>query len=1029
MTRQSSAAAPSAQLRHVVIMFCDLVDSTPLARSQNLESYGRTIETYQEVCRAIIGEHRIGAVDERHGDGLLACFGAARSSEDNAGYAVRKAIEIVEAVGAMPTEAGVQLNVRIGLHAGTVYRNELGDIYGEPVNFCARIQALADPGKIVASRAVHAQTTNTYTYKSLGGHTLKGIDGEHDVYEVVEAIGADQRRVHRWLAPFSGREGELATGIQALRQHEPLVVVGEPGIGKSRFAEQLVDRLDLDAVTGNPLGRRRLRLPCTPLGQGTGLQPLGEVLVTDAGVRWSDPPPVKRGRLVGHLNAIGINDLDQQALLSVMSGLDPVHPTRFLEADPSVLAAATFDAAEHWLTAALGDNGILIVEDAHWADVSTMEIVHRILSTDVPVIITTREVEAVATIGGHVIPLQSLPVEAIEELIDGLDKDGRLSPQRRAELVHRSDGVPLFAEELAASAVGYGDDVTFDATPNPVSSTVPRQIYDALAVRLDRIESDGSFLRAAAVVGRDFDTSLLAEVLGLSPETLDRALFRIIDSGLVELVDAGAATARFRHALMRDLVYETVPVRDRVRLHAIVGETYRRRASNGRPSNWSLAARHLHDAERFDDAAEALDRAADVALSRGAIVEARRLLGEAIDVVQPDGDANAELPLRLKRGYLAVSSEGNASPEAVADYDRCAELADHGDDLLQFITLISLWGHRSARGRIAEAYDITEQLKKLVELRYRDWEPENTAAFAIVDFLAGDYRSSLEKLEHAVGALTPSGPEDRVLRTWYMPNDPRSAMYTHLGVTSWFSGRWQAAERYLGLAADRASELPAPQGPHSLAYTKSYECWLAIESENHDYARIVLRDLSLLVERHGSPYWASFLQFLATYQEARLLAATLAPTEEERTRLVSDATTMGEIVGLWEMVEARALVPWALASIARVLVAAGDSEAAAETLKRAIQIETETGLGQATSAVNGLQAALSCKPRELRAAHDLAVGQGATVYQLENAVRLFELDESAESLNLVRSAVDDVDRGGRHPALLRATELLDDGGG
>ncbi|MEZ5863575.1 MAG: adenylate/guanylate cyclase domain-containing protein [Geminicoccaceae bacterium] len=634
------ADAPGqAERRQLTVMFVDLVDSTALSARLDPEEMGEILATYQNVVAREITRYG-GAVAKFMGDGVLAYFGWPQAHEDDAERAVRAGLDLARAVAGMPAEDGTSLAVRVGIATGLVMVGmTIGQgtaqeqaVVGDAPNLAARLQSLAQPGTVVVGASTRLLLGDLFDLHDLGPLALKGFDEPVAAWSVIGASRVESRfdalRVAA-LTPFVGRSHELAilqerwSWVHA-GEGQVVLVAGDAGIGKSRLLRELRQTLDGEAVT-------TLRYYGSTYHTNSAFHPILEQLRRAAGFAPEDDPATSLTKLEALL-AHGSNQLAEGvpligSLLSIPTGERyPPRETSAAQRKQHTMAALV-DQLEDLARAG---PVLLLFEDAHWFDPSTLElldlVVDRVRRLRVLMLVTYRP-EFVPGWNGqsHVtqLPLNRLGRTQVAALV-GEVTGGRALPSAVLEgIVVKTDGVPLFAEELTKTMLA--SDWLVDtggryevARPLP-SFAIPETLSDSLMARLDRLGPVKEVAQIASVIGREFDQATLAAVSPESGQFLLTALDQLVAAGLVFRHGASPEISySFKHALVRDAAYASLLRENRKRLHRRVAEVL----AGPQDADPALLAHHWEQAGDPERALPQLMRAGDDAASRFAIWEA-----------------------------------------------------------------------------------------------------------------------------------------------------------------------------------------------------------------------------------------------------------------------------------------------------------------------------------------------------------------------------------------------------------------------
>ncbi len=623
----SAVATParprSAERRQLTVLFADLVGSTALAARLDPEETGEVLKAFQA---AVGGEvARLGGfLAKLMGDGVLVWFGWPEALEDEAERAVRAGLAIVARVAGLATPAGAPLACRVGIASGLVVVGDpVGEgaaqeeaVVGETPNLAARLQQLAAPGEVVVAEATRRLLGSAFSLESLEPRTLEGFAGPVEAFRVRGERAVESRFAsHRGegVLPLVGRDGELGLLLGQWREAlagegRAVLVVGEAGIGKSRLIRALREAVLPDRPTV-------LLCQGSPFHADSPLWPVAQQLALAARIEPGDAAATRRAKLA-QVVAAG----ERLELLAGLLGIT---------GEPQALAALDAQERRRRTLRALLDQlldpaahapVLVLLEDAHWFDPTTLELVRAALASiaeaRVLVVVTARpEGEAAlgALPGVARLTLGRLGRGAVEAIVDGLVGRRGLAAEGRAEIVARTDGVPLFVEELTKAVL--------EAAPAGRGTGVPATLQDTLLARLDREPRMKAVAQIAACLGRDFERALLEAVADLDPADLATGLDALVAAGLVWRRGGGAEAAyRFKHALVRDAAYESLLESRRRVIHGRIAD-----ALEARPDAApEVLAHHLAEGGRPADAACKWLAAAELARARHAGEEARR---------------------------------------------------------------------------------------------------------------------------------------------------------------------------------------------------------------------------------------------------------------------------------------------------------------------------------------------------------------------------------------------------------------------
>jgi class 3 adenylate cyclase/predicted ATPase len=737
----TGAARSAAERRQLTVMFCDLVGSTALAARLDPEDLRAVISGYQQTCNEIIRRYE-GHVAKFMGDGVLAYFGYPQAHEDDAERAVRAGLDLSKAIGQLTTDDGEALSVRAGIATGQVVVGDLiGEgaaqeeaVIGETPNLAARLQALAAPGSVVISRRTRRLVGGLFELADLGPRRLKGfaepltafrVEGEGRAEGRFEALHGEH------LTPLIGREHELGILLERWAwakdgDGQVVLLSGEPGIGKSRLIRALRERLRDEPYT--PLGHY-----CSPYHTNSALHPVIGLLERAARLDRDDPPEAQLVRLEAML-ARSSERLDEvvpllAALLGVPTG------TRYpaLTLAPEVLKRRTLQVLVDQMAALAAQQPVLaLYEDVHWIDPSTLELLglvtERIRQSSVLALITFRPEFQPSWPGQpHMttLAMSRLGRRQGADLVARVTGDKPLPSEVVQQIVARTDGIPLFVEELTKTVLESG--LLVDAgdrweLSGPLPSlAIPTTLHDSLIARLDRLAPVKEVAQIGAVIGREFSHELVAAVADRSGADLDAALDQLVASELVfRRGTPPEATYSFKHALVQDAAYQSLLKSKRQELHARIAQALEQHLPEAGEIGPEVLAQHLTDAGLAKRAIPYWRRAGELAAGRSANLEAIAHLSKGLELVETLPDApeqlDEELALQLAIGGPLIATKGIATPEVEQTYGRASALCEQLDRATElFPVLRGLWNCYFVRGELQRAYDLAVRLVALAE--------------------------------------------------------------------------------------------------------------------------------------------------------------------------------------------------------------------------------------------------------------------------------------------------------------------------
>ena len=682
----------------MTVMFCDLVNSTALSARLDPEDLLDLIGAYRAAVAAAV-QRFDGFIARYVGDGILVYFGYPQAHEDDAERAVRSGLAAVAAVRDLGTKEGFQLAAHVGIATGLVVVGEeviaIGlqerDAIGETPNLAARLEALAAPGEVVIADSTRRLVGRIFECQSLGPVELKGLPRPIEAWLVRGELAASSRFESRRLGALTllvGRQEELELLLCRWEQSKGgngrvVLVSGEAGIGKSRLAQALQERLLAESHT-------RITYHCSPFFQDSVLHPVIDQLVRATKLVQADEPRIKLDKLE-HLLSQSSDRLVEHlpvfaALLSIPAGHNYPPPSM----TPQQLKEHTLCALMDQLEMMCARQPVLIViEDLHWVDATTLELLAQVVDRAKRwplLVLATARVEFLPPWPNdqHVstVVLDRLGRSEVQALV--ADVAGKALPAEVLnQIVQRTDGVPLFVEELTKSLLESGllseGADRYDLIGPLPSRSIPLTLHASLIARLDRLSFAKEIAQIGAVIGREFSYELIAAVTALPETKLRLALAQLEGTGLV--FQRGAfpyATFVFKHALVQDAAYANLVRGRRQQLHAQIARVLEAHFPNLAMGELALLAHHYLGAGEYRKAVAGWKLAAERAVALSALAEAANLIRQAVSALTHLGDPverlQLELDLTLELSGIMRSANGYAAPEAEEQYLRAREL-------------------------------------------------------------------------------------------------------------------------------------------------------------------------------------------------------------------------------------------------------------------------------------------------------------------------------------------------------------------
>ena len=743
--------APEAERRQLTVLFCDLVESTALSGRLDPEDLREVIRSYQAACAEVIKRFD-GHVAQLLGDGLLVYVGYPQAHEDDAQRAVRAGLGMLEAMGALNSRLqGVALAIRVGIHTGLVVVGEMGGegrqeqlALGETPNIAARIQGLAEPNTVVMSAATSQLVQGFFHYEDLGEQHLRGVAQPIHVHRVLQETGAQSRldiASTRGLTPLVGRESEVSLLLDRWEQTkngsgQVVLLSGEAGIGKSRLVQALKEH-----VASRP--HARLECRSSPYYQNTALYPIANLLQRT--MRWEqdDTTEAKLRKLQVALERYDFALDETMPLFATLLSL-PLSEDRYPPAHltPQRQRQKTLDTLVAMFVQESERHPVLfIVEDLHWTDPTTLECLELLMdqsaTASILTLLTCRpEFEPPWSHRSYLseVSLNRLFHSQIELIATQVAGGKTLPAEITQQLVDKTDGVPLYIEELTKTMIESG--VLQEAEGHYVLSgplnevAIPATLNDSLMARLDRLPMVREIAQLGAVIGREFAYDMLYALANLEESVLQDGLSQLVDHEL--LYQRGRppqATYTFKHALVQDAAYQSLLRRTRQQIHERIAQLLEASFPEVVEAQPEVVAHHYSEARQNEKAIGYWQQAGRRAIQRSANQEAIHHLHNALELIAAFPNrmeyVEQELDIQITLGPALMAIKGIGSPEVEATYARARELCQHiGATAQLFLVMYGLWRFYNTRATYQTAKELGEQL---ITLSQDDQNPARAA--------------------------------------------------------------------------------------------------------------------------------------------------------------------------------------------------------------------------------------------------------------------------------------------------------------
>jgi class 3 adenylate cyclase/predicted ATPase len=872
-----------AERRQLTVLFCDLVDSTVLSSQLDPEDLREVVRAYQDTCAKVIARFE-GHIAQYLGDGLLVYFGYPLAHEDDAQRAVRAGLGIVEALGQLSThlgqERGVHLAVRLGIHTGLVVVGDVGGgarqeqlALGETPNLAARLQGLAAPNTLVISAATFQLLGGFFACQPLGTPLLKGLAQPLAVYRVLYESMARSRleaASSTGWTPLVGREQEIGVLLERWAQvkdglGQVVLLSGEAGIGKSRLVQVLTDQ-----VAAEP---RAWLTPCqcSPYHQHTALYPLIDLLERVV-LRFDreESPQQKVGKLEGFLVQYGLPLAEAVPLFAALLSLPLGADYAPLTVSPEQQKQQTLHALLTILLRIAAQQPVLFVmEDLHWVDPSTLELLSLLVdqgpTARILTLFTCRPDFSPPWTGrAHLTQLtvNRLPRRQAMEVIRQVAHGKVLPPEVVEQIVAKTDGVPLFVEELTKMVLESGllqeQDERYALTGPLHPLAIPATLHDSLMARLDRLAAVKALAQLGATLGREFSYALLRAVAPWEEGIVHQRLHQLVAAEF--LYQRGVppqATYTFKHALIQDVAYQSLLRSTRQQYHQRIAQVLEAQFPETVEPQPELVAQHYTAAGCAEQAVVYWLRAGQQASDRSAHVEAISHVTTGIELLKtlPETPERIQqsLTLHVALGAALQITKGHAAPEVEHAYTRARELCQQVGETPELVpVLYGLWRFYNVRAQVHTARELGETLLRLA--RHADDPALAVLAHSALGstwFCLGALPVARQHLEEAIARDTPDQHRAPVFR---IGQDPGVGCRIYAARTLWLLGY---PDQALARAHDALALAQELSHPFSLAYAW---CCAAMVSQYrrdvpavHEHAEAAVA----LATEQGFPFWAA----------------------------------------------------------------------------------------------------------------------------------------------------------------------------
>ena len=873
-------APRQAERRNLTVMFCDLVDSTALSARLDPEDLREVVCAYQTSAAEILARFD-GHIAQYLGDGILVYFGYPVAHEDGAWRAVQSGLEIVAGMEALnetiTARYGVVLAVRIGVHTGQVVVGAVGAgshhenlALGETPNIAARIQSMAQPNTVFASRATMQLVPGRFTVQTIGTPPMKGVAQAIEVSQVIEACSPSS-----WLdgtgtverTALVGRKSEaLLLNARWAQSHDgngqAVVLSGEPGIGKSRLVGGVREQAQAD-------GALCIEWECSAHHSSDALYPAIRHIERVLGFERGDSQELRFARIESALAPYAFRTARSASLLATMLSVALPAGMQVAPHNPQQDKQHTFELLIEWMVEDAGERSVLfIAEDLQWCDPSTLELlgllIEQVPTSRTMALLTTRpEFQPPWAPRQHLsfLALDRLPRAQIEAMITELLGGASMPPEVVEQIIAKTDGIPLFVEELVKMLLG--SDLLRPETngyglrgPLPPLA-IPATLQDSLMARLDRLSSTRETVQLAAAIGREFSFELIRAVSPLDEDTLRLALGQLVKAELIYRRGLSSNSVYlFKHALILDAAYQSLLKSSRQIYHQKIALALQTQFPAVRETQPALMAHHCTEAGMLTQAIGYWQKAGQRAIERSANLEAITALSRGLALVEclPAGLARVqqELAMRVTIGMPLVATKGYAAADVERTYTRAHELSLQVEESAQLPNILwGLWVFYLTGGPLDMAIRIAGQYQEIAETRQESaLLLETCQLIGIPRFYMGEFAQARPHLERGVGLY--DAEQHHALIFEHGGADTGVAIMTHEALAVWALGMPDQARQKMNAAMACARTLAHP---FTLAFALYYNAWLHKLCGEDASVREATTSAIAICDEYGFPFW------------------------------------------------------------------------------------------------------------------------------------------------------------------------------
>ncbi len=1010
-----SLDASRTERRQVTILFCDMVGSTELSERLDPEDLGDLLNSYQRVCRDAIVRHG-GHVSQYLGDGVLAYFGYPIAHSDDAERAIRAALGILDTIKltnqGIGKRLGEEIHVRVGLHTGVVAitSGPAGGerlAVGESVNLAARIQTIAPIDTVLVSAGTAELAGGYFEVEALKAQTLKGFSKPVELFRVVRPTGARTRleaAARSRLTPHVGRElelGYLAAAWKAVRDgaERAILLQGEPGIGKSRVVLQFRQSvLEEGAIV--------LECLCSPLTQSSALAPVVEMLYGRVAERAEAPltPEIKLETLRVMLCEHSRFGPDALPLLAALLSIPGADEAPIAELSGVRRRVRTLELLREWLASSAERVPIvLLFEDLHWADPTTLDLLDLLMRDNLrgrALLCMTARPEFAARWSEtrvQTLELARLNAAEIDAMVQRVDGSESLPPFFAKRIAQRSEGVPLYVEEITKLVLDHLRTGGVEWAMTLGEQLLPSTVRGMLQGRLDQVSKGRRTAQLGAAIGREFSYPLIRAVSGIAEEDLRQDLESLKQSELVFAQgEPPESVYIFKHALIQDAIYQMLPKPEREAFHERIFSALEREFPELVAQRPEVAAHHAEKANLREAAIRLLRDAGILALRRPAVAEAVQHLRHGLSLLEPLAEparTTLEIDLQAAIGPAYMAKVGWAAPEVEAASQRLFELASQrGDHEKIYQAMWGLWTVHFVRGELHAAMDVARNVYGAAKasgdpmLRITGCHALGYTAYSL-----GELETARSIAKEAI-ALSTLELEMGLASVFQLSSG--AICYGFCIGASWLLGEQdQAAALTLDWHALLAQLKHAP----TMALSLAFEGYVLHMQREPAKLRLLALKLRTIAEQEGFDLWISMSYVFEAWslsQEGQVM-----PAVEQ----------MNAAIDGWRATNSQLCMSYNMAMQVEVFLLAGQADQALRVIaegkelchrvgERSLEPEFHRLEGEALEMLGLHEAALAATAQAIERAREL----GALSLELRAATQAHRLSKSGASLELLR---------------------------